>query len=131
MADARAVVEANIRLKRVYEPASSDDGHRVLATRYWARGVPKSAVNEYDTKVAPSRELLREFKHEGLSWEDYVPRYLEEMKTESAKSDIKRLAEIAKSGRLTLMCICEDENHCHRSLLRDLVLKAGEEIVHD
>jgi uncharacterized protein YeaO (DUF488 family) len=115
----------NIRLKRVYEPASPDDGHRVLATRYWARGVRKSAIDEFATKVAPSRELLREFKHEGLTWEGYVPRYLGEMKAESAKSDIKRLAEMAKSGRLTLMCICQDETHCHRSLLRDLVIEAA------
>ncbi len=118
----RGQVAANIRLKRVYEPASPDDGYRILATRYWARGVPKSAVDEYDIKVAPSRELLREFKHEGLAWEDYVPRYLEEMRSEPAISDIKRLAELARSGTITLMCICEDETRCHRSVLRDLVI---------
>jgi len=112
-------------LKRVYEPASPDDGYRVLATRYWPRGVPKSAVDEYTTKTAPSRELLREFKHEGLTWEQYVPRYLEEMRAEAAIDDIKRLAAIAKSGSMTLMCICEDENRCHRSLLRDLIIKAA------
>ena len=115
----------NVRLKRVYEPASPDDGYRVLATRYWPRGVPKSAVDEYTTKTAPSRELLREFKHEGLTWEQYVPRYLEEMRAEAAIDDIKRLAAIAKSGSMTLMCICEDENRCHRSLLRDLIIKAA------
>jgi len=119
-----AGVANNVRLKRVYEPASPDDGYRVLATRYWPRGVPKSAVDEYTTKTAPSRELLREFKHEGLTWEQYVPRYLEEMRAEAAIDDIKRLAAIAKSGSMTLMCICEDENRCHRSLLRDLIIEA-------
>jgi uncharacterized protein YeaO (DUF488 family) len=118
-------VANNVRLKRVYEPASPDDGYRILATRYWARGVPKSAVNEFDTKVAPSRQLLREFKHEGLIWEDYVPRYLEEMKAEPAKSAINRLAVMAESGRITLMCICEDEARCHRKLLRDLIIEAA------
>jgi uncharacterized protein YeaO (DUF488 family) len=122
----KATVARNIRLKRVYEPASPDDGLRVLATRYWPRGISRSAVDDYTTKVAPSRELLREFKHEGLSWEQYVPRYLEEMKTESAQSDIKRLADAARSGTITLMCICEDENRCHRSLLRDLIIQAAE-----
>ena len=120
-----AGVANNVRLKRVYEPASPDDGYRVLATRYWPRGVPKSAVDEYTTKTAPSRELLREFKHEGLTWEQYVPRYLEEMCAEAAIDDIKRLAAIAKSGSMTLMCICEDEKRCHRSLLRDLIIEAA------
>jgi uncharacterized protein YeaO (DUF488 family) len=88
-----------------------------------AARVPKAAVDEYTTKTAPSRELLHEFKHEGLTWEGYVPRYLEEMHSERAFGDIKRLAEMAKSGRITLMCICGDENRCHRSLLRELVVE--------
>src|SRR5207237_7412913 len=88
-----ARVAENIRLKRIYDPPSEDDGYRVLSTRYWPRGVPKSAVDDYTTKTAPSRALLREFKHEGLAWEDYVPLYLDEMQSEEAKSAIKRLAE--------------------------------------
>ena len=115
----------NVRLKRVYEPASPDDGYRILSTRYWPRGVPKSAVNEYVIKTSPSRELLREFKHEGLSWEDYVPRYLDEMHSENAITAIQRLATMAKSGSITLMCACEDENRCHRSLLRELIVEAA------
>jgi uncharacterized protein YeaO (DUF488 family) len=119
-------VAENVRLKRVYEPASPDDGNRLLTTRYWPRGVPKSHIDEYTTKTAPSRELLREFKHEGLSWEDYVPRYLEEMQAESAQSAIKALAEAARHKTITLMCICEDENRCHRSLLKQLIVEAAE-----
>ena len=120
-----AGIAENIRLKRIYEPPSEDDGYRVLSTRYWPRGVRKSAVDEYTTKTAPSRELLREFKHEGLTWEQYVPRYLDEMRSEAAISAIQRLAAMAKSGSMTLMCICEDENRCHRSLLRDLIIESA------
>ena len=105
MSKVRDQVRRNIRLKRIYDPPSDDDGYRLLTTLYWPRGVPKSAVNEYTTKTAPSRALLREFKHEGLSWEDYVPRYLEEMQSEDAQSAIRRLAAKAKSDRITLMCI--------------------------
>jgi uncharacterized protein YeaO (DUF488 family) len=124
--DTQDPVPRNIRLKRIYDPPSDEDGYRVLSTRYWPRGIPKSRVDEYTTKTAPSRALLREFKHEGLSWEDYVPRYLEEMRSEDAISAIRQLAEKAKSASMTLMCICEDENRCHRSLLRDLIIAAAE-----
>lgn len=110
-----------IRLKRVYDPPSSEDGRRILITRYWPRGVPKSAVDEYTTKVAPSRQLVQAFKREGLPWEDYVRRYLDEMKQPDAVTEIRRLAKLAKSERITLMCICEDENRCHRALVRDLI----------
>jgi len=121
-----ARVAENIHLKRIYDPPSESDGYRVLSTRYWPRGIPKAAVDEYTTKTAPSRALLREFKHEGLSWEDYVPRYLEEMRSEEAISAIHRLAAIAKSDIITLMCICADENRCHRTLLRELIIEAAQ-----
>ena len=125
MPDVKTRLAENIRLKRIYDPPSEDEGYRVLSTRYWPRGVPKAAVNEYTTKTAPSRELLREFKHEGLSWEDYVPRYLDEMQAEEAQSAIQRLATMAKSDRITLMCICPDEDRCHRSLLRELIIETA------
>ena len=125
MPGVKSQIADNIRLKRIYDPPSEDDGYRVLSTRYWPRGVPKSRVDEYTRKTAPSRALLREFKHEGLTWEDYVPRYLDEMQAEEAQSAIGQLAEKAKSGRMTLMCICEDERRCHRSLLRQLIIEAA------
>jgi uncharacterized protein YeaO (DUF488 family) len=120
------VVAHNVRMKRVYDPPSPEDGYRVLATRYWPRGVPKSAKDEYVVKLAPSKELLREFKHESLSWGEYVPRYIAEMRNEAAQSEIRRLANLAESRTITLMCVCEDELHCHRSLLRQLIVESGE-----
>jgi uncharacterized protein YeaO (DUF488 family) len=117
------VVSRNVRIKRVYDPPSPEDGLRILITRYWPRGIKREAVDEYDTKVAPSRELLREFKHEGLAWEPYTQRYLREMEAEESRRDIERLGEIASARTITLMCVCEDETHCHRSLLQDLIVR--------
>lgn len=114
-------IERNIRLKRIYDPPDDDDGLRVLATRYWPRGVSKDLKDEYSTTLSPSRELLRAFKHEGLSWDGYAARFLDEMRSDKAQGEIRRLAEFARSHRITLMCICEDENRCHRSLLKRLI----------
>lgn len=115
-------IASNIRLKRVYDAPSPEDGYRVLSMRYWPRGVPRAAVHEYTTKVAPSRELLYAFKHEGLAWEPYVERYLTEMQSETAQREIARVAQLAQSRTVTLMCGCEDETRCHRGLLRDLIV---------
>jgi uncharacterized protein YeaO (DUF488 family) len=127
MPGVKSQIAENIRLKRIYDPPSEDDGYCLLATRYWPRGVPKSRVDEYTTKTAPSPALLREFKHEGLTWEDYVPRYLDEMASPEAMTEIARLAKLAGSRTITLMCVCEDERRCHRSLLKQLILEAIEE----
>lgn len=124
MTDSR--VAANVRLKRIYDPPAPEDGHRVLTSRYWPRGVPRTAVDEYSVETAPSRDLLRAFKHEGLSWEDYARRYLAEMEGPEAHKATSRLAAIARSRTITLMCVCKDDDRCHRSLLRDLVLQEAE-----
>jgi uncharacterized protein YeaO (DUF488 family) len=84
-------------------------------------------VDEYTTKTTPSRALLREFKHEGLIREEYVPRYLDEMARSEAMNQIERFAKLAKSRTITLMSICQDERRCHRSLLKRLNLRAAEE----
>jgi uncharacterized protein YeaO (DUF488 family) len=120
-------IEDNVRLKRIYDPPAKTDGRRILVTRYWPRGVKKTAADEYNSKVAPSRDLVRAFKHEGLAWSPYTKAYRAEMAKEPARSEIQRLAELAAREPITLMCICEDETHCHRSLLRDLILAESKE----
>jgi uncharacterized protein YeaO (DUF488 family) len=78
--------------------------------------------------VGPSRALHADFYGKNgppISWPQYRARYLAEMKAQKA-----RIAEIAARVRagetITLLCsrACEDESHCHRSLLRDLIEKA-------
>ena len=48
-----------IRLKRVYEKPSPDDGFRVLVERLWPRGLTKEqvAVDRWLKDAAPSPEL--------------------------------------------------------------------------
>ena len=113
---------AQVRTKSVYEPVDPADGMRILTTQYWARGVPRSLVHDYVRKLGPTRELLHAFKRGEIDWEAYKTRYLREMQTDEAKREIQRLAEIAKTETITLMCVCKDENRCHRTLLRELIL---------
>ena len=44
--------------KRVHDPPSPEDGHRLLVMRLWPRGVRKERVDSWDRGLAPSRELL-------------------------------------------------------------------------
>jgi uncharacterized protein YeaO (DUF488 family) len=47
---------AAIRLKRVYEPPSPEDGTRILVERLWPRGVnrQKAPIDHWAKEVAPS-----------------------------------------------------------------------------
>ena len=48
-----------IKLKRAYEPASKDDGLRILVERLWPRGVSKekAKIDLWLKALAPSTEL--------------------------------------------------------------------------
>jgi uncharacterized protein YeaO (DUF488 family) len=119
-----------VRTKRWNDPADSDDGFRLLVCRLRPRGVAK-ARETWDAwwpELGPSRELLDAFHGKGraapLSWDDYVPRYLEEMRAPGAVWRVRALAQRVAAGEtLTLLCssACTDPSRCHRTLLARLL----------
>ena len=112
---------AQLRTKSVYDPPAPGDGYRVLATRYWPRGVPRAAADEYVRALAPSEELLRSFKDGRIDWWTFRKRYLDEMKAAEPQAELRRLAALAANRPVTLICVCKEESRCHRSLLKELV----------
>ena len=53
------IVADSVRLKRAYEPATPDDGERILVDRLWPRGVSKAdaALDAWMKDIAPSTAL--------------------------------------------------------------------------
>ena len=108
-----------IRTKRIYDPPSPEDGYRLLIMRLWPRGVRKAAVDGWEKDLGPSRELLTSFRAGKLSWEDLATRYREEM---SAREElVGRYRDQARRETLTLLCSCQDEARCHRTLLKEIL----------
>ncbi len=117
-----------IKTKRWCDPKKKSDGYRLLICRYRPRALPKSEET-WDTWIkdlGPSKELHAAFygKHgqTPIGWEEYRRRYLEEMK--GMEEIIDELAALVAEGKtITLLCssACEDETHCHRTLLRQLI----------
>lgn len=106
-----------VRTRRVYEPASADEGTRVLVMRLWPRGIPRSRVDLWLRELGPVIELLRAFRSGQVSWPEYRRRYRAGLDRPPARADLDRLAGLARRGRVTLLCGCPDERRCHRTLL--------------
>lgn len=117
-----------IRTKRWNDPAHPGDGFRLLVCRYRPRALPKAQEtwDAWDKSLGPSVELHAAFYGKSgppISWPTYRERYLREM---AARRD--RIAELAArvagGETITLLCssACTDESHCHRSLLRQLII---------
>jgi uncharacterized protein YeaO (DUF488 family) len=116
-----------IRTRRWNDPKKEGDGTRVLICRYRPRGVKKTdeTWDEWVPELGPSRELHAEvYSAEGLLWDEYRRRYLDEMTQTKPAFYIRALKQRAAGGEaLTLLCssACMDENRCHRSLLKALI----------
>jgi uncharacterized protein YeaO (DUF488 family) len=116
---------SDIATKRVYEPASPDDGARVLVMRLWPRGIRKQHVTVWLKELGPVPALLRAFRSGRVGWTEYVPQYLAGLERPEAQAAIAEVRRRARGGRVTLLCGCPDERRCHRSLLRAYLLDSS------
>jgi len=116
-----------IKTKSIYDQSENADGKRILVSRNWPRGISRKRLNivEWTRKVAPSKNLLRDWKQNEMNWEEYCRRYMDEMF--SQKEKITELASMAVSETITLICFePEHHPHCHRHLLKRLLEKEME-----
>jgi uncharacterized protein YeaO (DUF488 family) len=100
-----------IKLKRVYEDPSPEDGLRVLVERLWPRGLSKerAAVDLWLKDVAPSPELRKWFGHDPARWEQFQERYQKELRKQ--EDAVQLLKQKGKEGTVTLVYAARDEEH--------------------
>jgi uncharacterized protein YeaO (DUF488 family) len=75
--------------------------------------------------LAPSRELLSEFKEKSITFETFARRYRGEMHAPDPSHVIQLVAAMAMRFPLALGCFCVDPEYCHRSILYQLVKDAA------
>ena len=110
-----------VRIKRIYDPVSPDDGKRILVDRLWPRGVKKGAamIDEWMKDIAPSDELRRWFSHDVSKWREFRDRYEKELGQRSEL--LERLKKDARSGPVTLLFAAKDTEHNNAVVLRDVI----------
>ena len=108
-----------IRTKRVYDPPSRGDGHRLLVMRLWPRGVRKDAVDGWQKELGPSVELLRAYRDGSIDWREFALRYRAEVRDK--RELIEEVRRLARRRTVTLLCGCADESGCHRGLLKAMI----------
>ncbi len=82
-----------IRLKRVYDEKSPEDGPWILVERLWPRGVRKEKIDHWARDLAPSNELRVWFSHDPSKWEAFRERYIEELKGKNIESLLSYIDE--------------------------------------
>ena len=123
----------SIRIVRLGSARIPGEGLRIGTVRRPPRGVPKAEFakqNWYDVwfpNLAPSLETMKL----GLAaktpaqWAAFMRKFRAEMGRPEARHDIALLAALSHTANFSVGCYCEDEGHCHRSILRQLLVESG------
>jgi uncharacterized protein YeaO (DUF488 family) len=126
-----------IRVVRLGSVRAKDEGVRIGTVRRPPRGVPKTefaSQNWYDVwfpNLAPSVETMKlgQAAQTPGQWAAFAKKYRAEMATPENVHTIELLATLSHQANFSVGCYCENEAHCHRSVLRELLLEKGATLV--
>ena len=122
-----------VRVVRLGSARSEGEGIRIGTVRLPPRGVPKaefSSQNWYDVwfpNLAPSVQTMKLAQKAvtARQWAAFIKKYRAEMATPENRHSLSLLAALSHGTNFSVGCYCEDESHCHRSVLRALLLEHG------
>ncbi len=122
-----------VRIVRLGSPRLEDEGIRIGTVRRPPRGVPKSefaAQNWYDVwfpDLAPSVEVIKlgQAASTPEQWSAFLKKYRAELSTPERNRMLRLLAALSHQSHFSVGCYCQDEAHCHRSVLRSVLLEMG------
>ena len=125
-----------VRVIRLGSPRLKGEGTRIGTVRRPPRGVPKSefaSQNWYDVwfpTLAPSLETMKlgQAAKTPAQWATFTRKYRAEMAKPESSHAIELLAALSHRSDFSVGCYCEDESHCHRSILRELLAGKGASI---
>ena len=125
-----------IRVVRLGSDRVAGEGTRIGTVRRPPRGVPKAAFasgNWYDVwfpNLAPSVDTMKlgQEARTPAQWLGFTRKYRAEMATPDSSHTIALLAALSHQTDFSVGCYCEDEAHCHRSVLRELLLEKGAKV---
>lgn len=118
-----------IRIVQLGSPRHRDEGLRLGTVRRPPRGVRKenyAKENYYDVwmpELAPSAELFanRPATDNEKSWLAFARQYEAELKRPEPSRLLDLLAALSHQTNFSVGCYCENEQRCHRSILRRML----------
>ncbi|CAN5686656.1 DUF488 family protein [soil metagenome] len=123
----------SVRIVRLGTPRLRGEGTRIGTVRRPPRGVPKarfSAQDWYDVwfpTLAPSLATMKQGQgaESPAQWSAFTRKYKAEMAAPGPRHAIELLAVLSHTADFSVGCYCENEERCHRSVLRRLLVEHG------
>ena len=118
---------ADIRVRRIYDEPSPDDGARVLVDRVWPRGLRKDAarLDEWARDVAPSTALRTWSRHDPGKFGEFRRRYTAELAEPGPAEALGRLRSRTASAPVTLLTATRELDLSQAAVLAELLREPG------
>ena len=112
-----------LRVKRVYDTVSDEDGFRILVDRLWPRGISKERAKLalWLKDIAPSDGLRKWFGHDQRKWNEFREKYYKELGNK--ENLISLMLEKISSGNVTLLFGAKDEEFNNAVALKEYIAK--------
>lgn len=125
-----------VAVVRLGSPRRANEGLRIGSVRRPPRGVPKAQFAQLDfydvwlPTLAPSPQLMAfgRAAKDNRSWRTFERKFRAEMNKPDAARTLDLLAALSHQTSFSLGCYCENEDHCHRSMLKTLLRERGAEL---
>lgn len=114
---------ADIRIRRIYDEPSRDDGVRVLVDRVWPRGLPKAAakLDEWAKDLAPSTGLRTWYGHDPDKFREFRRRYISELDAPVPRRKLAEVQALAVARPVTLLTATRDVAISQAAVLAELL----------
>jgi uncharacterized protein YeaO (DUF488 family) len=112
-----------IRVRRVYDEPSGEDGTRVLVDRVWPRGLSKqnAQVDQWCKEVAPSTALRKWYGHDPERFVEFTRRYRSELQQPEQAEALARLRSLARERTVTLLTATKAVEISQAAVLGELI----------
>lgn len=125
-----------VRVVKLGSARGKGEGIRIGTVRRPPRGVPRSefaSQNWYDVWfpiLAPSVETVKlgQDARTPAQWATFARKYRAEMAAPEARHAVELLAALSHHGSFSVGCYCQNEERCHRSVLRALLAEKGAKV---
>jgi len=120
-----------IKIKRIYDQPTNDDGFRILVDRLWPRGISKdkAKIDLWLREIGPTDNLRKWFSHDPKKWEEFKTKYEVELRNKKELADEIRQAE-KERGTVTLLYSTKDEEHNQAFALKLFLKKHNSLMAH-
>ena len=114
-----------IKIKKIYDLPTGDDGIRILVDRLWPRGLSKenAKVDLWLKEIAPSDKLRKWFSHDPKKWTEFREKYFKELGHNKELVDL--IIHKGEEGNVTLLFGAKEEKFNNAVALKEYIETRG------